>query len=337
MSADDKWVVGIAATVLVGYYGLVIRGYGIAAGLHGNDKLSTRVWRVCTGVFAFLLFIPVIVVGWFFVYSRGLLTGLLLGVVLTGVGTILFWQRRRMAVIARHSWPPLVVLGALILVAIAVVRARDPLVIILAVTTPLFAWYLLRDRLALSLATATSALAGVLGWPARGWQRPPWTYEFLDHLGDQSTRIESDHDWEVQIAKNAKSHTMLPEAIFEHPRGTKDDTIIRFCVEGVHQSVTKLKLEGSYGILEQFQDQEQQLKVSEFPQNIGNRVRFEVRADQRPILQDDRDGYGWVRIDCKEPITPHMGALSVELRTNCMGDPSYNWAAWGGLKLVEWK
>ena len=337
MSADDKWIAGIAATVLLGYYGLVIRDYGIAAGLYGNDKLSTRVWRASTGVLAFFLLVPVVVIGWFFVYSRGLLAGLLLGVVLTGVGIILLWQRRRMAAIVRHSWPPLVMFGTLILVAIAVVRTRDPLVIILAMTTPLFAWYLLRDRLILCLATGTSALAAIPGRFARASQRAPWTYDFIEHLDDESTVRHEGPGSVVRKVQNAKSHTILPEAIFEHPQNTKGDTKIRFCVAGIDQSVTKLKLQGSYGILEQFVDEDQHLKESEFPHNTRNRVRFEVWVDQRPILRDERDDYGWVPIESRDPIIPHMGSLVIELRTNCMGDPSYNWAAWGDLKLVKWK
>ena len=337
MSADDKWIIaGIAATVLLGYYGLVIRGYGIAAGLYGNDKVSIRVWRASTGVFAFLLFIPVIVVGWFFVYSRGLLTGLLLAVVLTGVGTILFWQRRRMAAVGRHLWPPLVMFGALILVAVAVVRTSDPLVIILAATTPLFAWYLLRDRLALSLATGTSALAAIPGRLARASQHPPWTYDFIEHLSDESTKRREGRGSVVKKVRKAESGTVLAEAIFEHPPAN-DDTVIQFSVVGVAEHVRRLRLEGNYGILARFEDDDGQLKTSKFPVRTGNKVRFEVRINQRWILQDERDDYGWIAIESAEPLIPDKGRLLVELRTNCLGDPSWNWAAWGELKLVEWK
>jgi len=334
---DWKWLAGIGVTILAAYYYSVIALYSIAAGLYGRDKLSYKAWRMCTIVFGIALGLPVLGGGGLVAYSRGLLAGLLLGVVLTGVGTILLWQRRTMAAIVRHSWPPLAMFGTLMLVAIATVRTRDPLVILLGATTLLFAWCLLRDRLRLSLATGTSTLAGFRGRFARPLQRVAWTYPFIEHLDDKSTVCEMGPGSQVRRVQNAKSHTVLPEAIFEHPQDTKDDTVIRFCVAGVHRSVTKLKLLGSYSVLEQFVDKDEKLKECDFRHNIGNRVRFEVRVDGRPLLCDERVDYGWVTIDCKEPITPRTGTLSVELRTNCMGDPSCNWAAWGDLKLVEWK
>ncbi len=337
MSADEKWVVGTAIAILALYYTGVIQLYGIAAGLYGRDKLPGKVWRASSVLFGIALGVPVVAGGGFVIYSRGWLTGLLLGVVLTGVGTILFWQRRRMAAIGRHSWPHLVMFGTLILVATAVVRTRDPLVIILAATTPLFAWYLLRDRL--SLATATSALAAIPGRFAKASQHPPWTYDFIEHLSDESTTRREDRGSVVKKVRKAESGTVLAEAIFQHPPDppASDDTVIQFSVVGVAEHVRRLRLEGNYGILARFEDDDGQLKTSEFPVRTGNKVRFEVRFNQHSILQDERDDYGWTAIESAEPLIPGKGRLRVELRTNCLGDPNWNWAAWGELKLIEWK
>lgn len=243
---------------------------------------------------------------------------------LAGFGALAFflrkgWLGKGWRIPSGYLWSGLLLLITVSLLAAATFYG-DLLVVELSVVPLIFMVYLLRCTLL-----------------RRVEPRQPWKYHFIEHLEDESTVRHEGPGSVVRKVRNAKSHTILPEAIFEHPPGTQDDTTVRFCVGGMDHSVTKLKLQGSYGILEQFIDEDQQVKVSEFRHNIGNRVRFEVRVDGRTILQHETDDYGWVSIDCKEPIMPHMGTLAVELRTNCMGDPNYNWAAWGGLKLVEWK
>jgi hypothetical protein len=163
----------------------------------------------------------------------------------------------------------------------------------------------------------------------------PWEYHFIEHLSDQSTMVRADRGSVVMKVRNAKSLTVLRQAIFEHPPAN-DDTIIQFSAVGIGMHIEKLRLEGSYGILEEFEDEDDQLKVSEFPTKSGNRVRFQVWVNERSILTDDRDDFGWTAIECQEPLRMHQERLQVELRTNCLGDPSWNWAAWGELKLVEW-
>jgi hypothetical protein len=242
---------------------------------------------------------------------------------LTGFGALAFllrkgWFGKGWHIPSNYLWS-----GFLLLIAISLpVTATfygDLLVLELSVVPLIFMAYLLRCTLL-----------------RRVEDRQPWEYHFIKHLEDESTVRHEGPGSVVRVVRNAKSHTILPEAIFEHPPGTKNDTTIRFCVQGINQSVIKLKLQGSYGILEQFLDEDQQLKESRFHESIGNRVRFEVWVDELAILRDERADYGWVPIESKEPIRPHRGSLVVELRTNCVGDPSYNWAAWGELKLVEW-
>lgn len=251
---------------------------------------------------------------------------------------ILYWQRTRLALAWGLAWPLLATLVSLGLPALVALRRREILVILLAVVPPMFTAYLLRSRLRLSLRTLVALPSHLRVVMASAFQRRPWEYDFIEHFRDNTVTDYSTGSAKGKVVKlvtDAVSVTSLGRAIFEHP-ADQGETVIEYVITGIDPSVKALRLQGCYGIMEQFKDDDGNVKSSQFPGTRGNIVRFKVRVNQGLLLQDDRSEFGWARIEGHEPILPREGRLTVQLITNNMGDPSWNWAAWCGLKLVEW-
>jgi hypothetical protein len=337
VNADEKWLVGIVIALLALYYPSVIGAYNIAANLHGRDKLPPRVWRASTVLFGIAMGLPAVAAGGFLVYSRGSLTILLLAVVLGSVAIVLSWQHARTVAAWRHSWPPLVMLATLALVTIAVVRTRDLVVIVLSITTPLFAWYLLRDRFAVSLmttATLFKELRARLGVPP---SPSSWAYDFIQHLNDDTTRCYStghEEPWSIRRIRNALSDGDIAEdAIFEHPP-YHGDAVMEYRITGIDPNLDELWIKGRYAILERFDEYDgTQGQITHFDPFSDNRVRFDVRVDGEAMWDHETSDLRWQTLEIG-PFQPHAGRLTVEFRTNALGETSCNWAAWAALRLV---
>ena len=332
MTGDDRWVLPIVVAILAIWYPCLIGLYHICTDLYTREKLSARPWKALTAVFVVALAGPIAAAFVLFLYLQRVFTGVVSVLMMGAFACVLYWQRGRVATIWRHVGPVLIVLLTLGPLFVAAIHTREAVVGLLAVIPPLFASYLLRRDLSQLASAATTLLAAAARAIQRRRKVHRWQYDFIEHLYDETTEILTHGDI-VERIRNAKSGGVLADAILEHPPG-QNDTIIRYLIT-VDEAVDMLRVEGSYGILEQYEDEEGNLQVSSFPSNTGNRVNFEVWANQRMIFQDDKEAFGWSPIHHEQTLRPVEGRLTIEFRTNAMDDPHFNWAAWSHLKLVE--
>lgn len=325
MSADRKWAaIGITVTAIGVVATLWYMSLGdlhqAAVDLYTAGKISDEAFVARTSLLTSARLMPL------FVMLIGLLSFLV------------YRQWTRVARIWSYAWPVLALLAAVAPLTAAALLGGDVLVVLLAIVPPLFIAYLLRSRLRLSLRTLVALPSHLRVVMASAFQRRPWEYDFIEHFRDNTVTDYSTGSAKGKVVKlvtDAVSVTSLGRAIFEHP-ADQGETVIEYVITGIDPSVKALRLQGCYGIMEQFKDDDGNVKSSQFPGTRGNIVRFKVRVNQGLLLQDDRSEFGWARIEGHEPILPREGRLTLQLITNNMGDPSWNWAAWCGLKLVEW-
>ncbi len=334
MTGDDRWVLPIVVAILAIWYPCLIGLYHICTDLYTREKLSARPWKALTAVFVVALAGPIAGAFVLFLYLQRVFTGVVSVLMMCAFACVLYWQRGRVATIWRYVWPVLIVLLTLGPLIVAAIHTREAVVGLLAVIPPLFASYLLRRDLSQLASAATTFLAAAAGAIRRRMKFRRWQYDFIEHLQDETTEMLMHGGSVVERIRNAKSGGVLADAILEHPPA-QNDTIIRYLIT-VDQAVDMLRLEGSYGILEQYEDEEGNLQVSSFPSNTGNQVNFEIWANQRMIFQDDKEAFGWSFIHHEQTLRPVEGRLTIEFRTNAMGNPGWNWAAWGAPRLVEW-
>ncbi len=163
-------------------------------------------------------------------------------------------------------------------------------------------------------------------------------YDFIEHLNNDTTRCYSTghaEPWSVRKVRNALSDgCVAAEAIFEHPP-YHGDTVIEYAATGIETDRSEVWLEGRYAILERFDEYDGQLgEPTHFQPNTDNRVRFEVHTDGEAVWDHEIDDFRWFPVQLG-PFHPRGGRLTVEFRTNALGETSCNWAAWADLKLVE--
>lgn len=338
MTGDDRWVLPIVVTILAIWYSSLIGLYRICTDLYTREKLSARPWKALTALFVVALAGPIAAAFAFFLYFQRVFTGVVSVLMMGAFACVLYWQRGRVASMWRYVWPVLIVLLTLGPLIVAAIHTREAVVGLLAVIPPLFASYLLRRDLSQLASAATTFLAAAARAIRRRMKFRRWQYDFIEHFQDNTVTDYSTGSAKGKVVKlvtDAVSVTSVGRAIFEHP-ADQGETVIEYVITGIDPSVKGLRLQGCYGIMEQFKDDDGNVKSSQFPGTRGNIVRFKVRVNQGLLLQEDRSKFGWARIEGHEPILPREGRLTVQLITNNMGDPSWNWAAWADLKLVEW-
>jgi hypothetical protein len=124
-------------------------------------------------------------------------------------------------------------------------------------------------------------------------------------------------------------------AIFAH-RGEHADTILTYQVENIPGHV---QLEFFTGILDIRRDEKtgQLQEVSQFHTVPGNRIRFKIWVNEGRVFEEERRAVGWSEFKQVRDLEPFNNRLVVSFRTDAMGDPRWNWAAWGEPRLVEVK
>ncbi len=303
MTKARKWASPLTGIgIVIGWWALTVALYGVSATLYAGGKMSADSFSTSTRLFFGALLLPIIPVLAFLVY----------------------WYRRNLRIAWGYVWPALVVAVIVAVPAVAALSTSSILLTLLAVVVSTSLVHMLSARI----------LERREPWSLR--RREPWEYDFTRHLRDQTTKEYATGPpggKVVKVVTNARSGTDMEQAIFEHP-ADQGDTIIEYVITGIDRAVTAVKLHGIYGIMEQFTDDDGKVKVSRFPHSRGNRVRFEIRVNRQVVFQDDIGNFGWRQLKV-DPFTPQEGSLTVEFRTNNMGDPSWNWAAWSELKLVE--
>lgn len=160
-----------------------------------------------------------------------------------------------------------------------------------------------------------------------------WSFQHGRHVAFSTAAREG---MVVKAVTHRRSGEDLGTAIWQHPPG-HGDAVIQYTVSDIDKLVMAVRLHGSFGIMEGFEDDDGQEKICGFPgkEHEGNKVRFEVRVNEQTVLLQEKDTQGWSPIKHKDFFVPHLGFLIVEFRTNAMDDPHFNWAAWKDLKLVE--
>ncbi len=166
----------------------------------------------------------------------------------------------------------------------------------------------------------------------------PWLYEFIEHFNDPTTIKSYEASWHIQVKRKAQSLGIIKPAIFEHPR-IYGRTVLTYLVEEIPGHVREVQLEFFTGILDELRNEAtgQLEEVSQFHIVPGNRIRFEVWVNEGLVFPEERDTVGWSELKRVGPLVPVSNRLEVSFRTDAMGHPQWNWAAWGEPRLVEVK
>jgi len=156
--------------------------------------------------------------------------------------------------------------------------------------------------------------------------RGPWRYDFIDRFTEATPALHPGSD--IKIMPHAVSEGVARRAIFEHPPEDQ-----RFYTELTYnvappQGTGPLELRGHVGILSELAD-----TTPPRPSHRGtaNAVRFELMVNQEVSFNLDKDTSEW------EPFSiglPESQRLAICFRTNCLGDPQCNWAAWAEPELT---
>lgn len=323
MIRDHKWlvgtVIGLVIATLTVWYPLVTARRDECVTLYTADKLPFDQYAACMSSSTALYGAPVLM--------------LLVG----GVAVVVWWRRRQFRVFWRHVWPPLALASAVALPVVAALRGSPALLAVMLAILSMCLLYLLSPALVQHRRLLRRVPAKVMARIAARKGQKPWKYDFIEHLYDESTkRCAAGHreGSVIKVVRKARSGSEVRQALFEHPAAI-GQSIVEYVIRDIDRRVTDLVLVGSYGILEQFTDEDDILWTCEFPPNSGNKVRFELRANGKMLLQDDKIDFGWTPIEHKDAIEPEGGCVSVQFSTDGMGDPGWNWAGWSEIKLVE--
>jgi len=229
---------------------------------------------------------------------------LLVGSLLLAAGLICFLLQRTQDIVLAGAAAGLVL--TTIGIAVGVVR-------LLAITRPQF-----------------------VGLPVRveeAWETPAvpkglWSYDFIEHFNDATTRKSAEQAHHIQVMQKAQSLGIARPAIFEHPRAY-GQTVLTYVVEGIPEGIQEVKLEFLTGILDVLPEE-----TSQFHKVPDNRIEFEIWVNEGRVFREVRDQVGWSEFKHVPGLRPSSGALEVSFRTDAKGNPHWNWAAWGEPKLV---
>lgn len=165
-----------------------------------------------------------------------------------------------------------------------------------------------------------------------------WSYDFIEYFDDPSTIKSYEEPWNIQVKRRAQSVGMVRPAIFEHPRSS-GQTVLTYVIEQIPEHVGEVQLEFFTGILDELWNEAtgQFEEASQFHTVAGNRIEFEIWVNEGRVFREVRDEVGWSEFKRVSGLTPFSGALEVSFRTDALGNPYWNWAAWGEARLVEVK
>lgn len=121
---------------------------------------------------------------------------------------------------------------------------------------------------------------------------------------------------------------------FEHPR-EDGDGILAYHMRGLPLPPAKFSLSFRCGILDKLYEEPSDALVeeSDFLTVKDNQVVFSIRIDGEEVFRLPQFGHMWSSPIKEGPLEAPRGDLTIEFRTNAMGEPRGNWAAWGNPVL----
>ena len=160
-------------------------------------------------------------------------------------------------------------------------------------------------------------------------------YEFMEHFYDPSTERQEASPGHIRLLQKAECSNIAHPAIFEHPP-KEGDAILTYRLRGLPVPPAKFRLSFRYGVVDKLYEEPSGalLEESDFRSFEGNRVMFSTRVDGKEIFRSPQYGHEWSPTIERGLLEAPNGDLTVEFRTNAMGEPRGNWAAWGEPKLV---
>ena len=154
-----------------------------------------------------------------------------------------------------------------------------------------------------------------------------WPYDFAYHFdeGTQARHPGSD----IRVFSDAVCEKVSKLAIFEHP--PEDSSFFSELTYHLAPGLAAgpVELRGFVGILSELADRTPP-RDSTRPPNNG--IRFQLTVDEVEVFRCDKYTSEW------EPLAiqiPAAATLTISFRTNCLGDPHCNWAAWAESELVQ--
>lgn len=332
MSGDRKWVkVGIVVTatgvIAMIWYMILGDEQQALVDLYTAGKLSDDVFAAQRSLLLAARLLPVPLVG------------------LVLIGLLVYCQRARLRKAMlyirigwRLIWPLLAATLAVAFPLLAVQRVPRPLAVPLSIALLMLVLYVRAANLAEAVHLLRAALRRVATRVMSRRVRERWDYDLIRSFQDGrrvAFSTAAPEGMEVKAVTHRRSGEELGTAILQHPPW-QGDAVIQYTVSDIDKLVMAVRLHGSFGIMEAVEKDGQE-KICLFPgeQHEGNKVRFEVRVNERTVLFQEKDTQGWSPIKHKDFLVPHLGFLILEFRTNAMDDPHFNWAAWKDLKLVE--
>jgi len=156
-------------------------------------------------------------------------------------------------------------------------------------------------------------------------------YDFVDHFAEGRQRGHSGSHIEPHLTATCGRETK--RAIFEHPPQEADKfSTLKYDLVLPPDAVA-VELVGFVGIETERPEREGRTQAGRRPDNP---VQFEILIDGEVQFKVQKQSSEW------EPFAvpirgdgPNYREHSICFRTNCLGDPSWNWAVWGEPQLVE--
>lgn len=215
-----------------------------------------------------------------------------------------------------------VVAGLIVVAILVAIRWLGQQIAAMAITPAIWVeiGWLGREVLADLIAAALLVLIGLV------WRMfthlAPWSYDFIEHFSEAQCSVR-----DPEYTKTGKicCGGRPKMAIYQHPP-LEGESVIRYYVL-MPQMVGTVRLECFIGIKDD----------SAIDRDPSNVVHFEVRvAGSRIVLSENYAQKRWVRPN-SDLIMPSEASEGIEFATDALGNPQWNWAAWGEPKLVEVK
>jgi len=163
-------------------------------------------------------------------------------------------------------------------------------------------------------------------------------YDFMEHFYDPSTEWQAASPGHIRLIEKAECSSVAHPAIFEHPP-EEGDAILTYHLCGLPPPPAKFQLSFHYGVVDKLYEEPSGalIEESDFLSVAGNQVIFLIKIDRKEILRSPQLGHEWSPLIERGPFEALNSNLTIEFRTNAMGEPRGNWAAWGEPRLVEVK
>lgn len=152
-------------------------------------------------------------------------------------------------------------------------------------------------------------------------------YDFIEHFTEAQQGTYSGSV--VRLHRNARCGEDSKRSIFEHPPDDSGKFSTLTYNLAVPSGTHPLELRGFIGI---------QTEVSEpggarmSERTPDNGVQFDIFVNGRLEFREQKYTSQWEEFSIG---VPRRESLSICFRTNCLGNPYWNWAVWGEPKLVE--